>query len=101
MKKLLVLGMLLALSTGCGRTWSRHFNRGASCNGLCSTQAPAMHNGCEGCGTAGYESYGAGDGYIGGDTIGSAPIGPTYESVAPMSAIPGIVNPGTIVNPSR
>jgi hypothetical protein len=93
MKKLFVLGMLLAMSTGCGRNWLSHLNRGAPCNGRCNTQAPMMQQGCENCSGAGYESYGAGDGYLGADTIGSAPIGPTYESVPPMSQLP----PGTII----
>jgi hypothetical protein len=98
MKKLLVLGLLLAMSTGCGRGW--HIFRGARCNGLCSTQAPAMQNNCENCGPAGYESYGAGDGYMGGDAIGSAPIGQTYETLPPMTTLPGAL-PGPIVNPSK
>ena len=56
MKKLVVLGLLLAASTGCGRGWFPHLFRGAPCNGLCSAQAPTLHNDCEGCAN-GYAGY--------------------------------------------
>jgi hypothetical protein len=97
MKKLLVLGLLLATSTGCGRNWLGHFFRGAPCGnngGLCSAQAQAPTAGCENCGGSGYESYG--DGVV-GESIGSAPM-PTYlENVPPtMAPLPGstLGNPG-------
>ncbi len=84
MRKLVVLGLLLAASTGCGRGWFPHLFRGAPCNGLCSTPAPALNNDCEGCASgysAGYENYSDGAVINGGmevggyeTAIGSAPI---------------------------
>jgi hypothetical protein len=95
MKKLFVLGLLLAASTGCGRGWFPHLFRGAPCGGLCSRSAPPAEQGCAGCVGSGYESYGAGDSMI-GESIGSAPIGPTFESIPPvMSPLPQ----GSIVSP--
>lgn len=66
MRKLIVLGLLLAASTGCGRGWFPHLFRGAPCNGLCSTAAPTptLHNDCEGC-SSGYAGYGDGGTVIG------------------------------------
>jgi hypothetical protein len=99
MKKLLVLGMLLAMSTGCGRNWFPHLFRGAPCTGLCSRTAPPMAEpGCSNCNGAGYESYVPSEGIMTGEAIGSAPIGSTYESVPPaMAPLPS----GTIVTPAR
>lgn len=98
MKKLLVLGLLLAMSTGCGRGWFPFFRNGASCNsGLCSAPAMPQNAGCEGCGSAGYESYG--DGGAMGESIGSAPFAPTYLDVPPATMAP-LPNPA-LVNPAK
>ncbi|MGN6545694.1 MAG: hypothetical protein ACTHK7_11640 [Aureliella sp.] len=99
MKKLLVLGLLLAMSSGCGRGWFPFFRNGAPCNsGLCSAPTLPPSASCEGCGSgAGYESYG--DGAIVGESIGSAPIGPTYLDVPPATMAP-LPNP-TIVAPGK
>ena len=98
MKKLLVLGLLLAMSSGCGRGWFPFFRNGAQCNsGLCSAPALPQSAGCEGCNSAGYESYG--DGAVVGESIGGAPIGPTYLDVPPASMAP-LPSP-TIVNPAK
>jgi hypothetical protein len=63
MKKLLLLGLLLSLSTGCGRGWMPWF-RGASCgNGGCIGAAPALPQGCNTCAggnSAGYGGYSEG-----------------------------------------
>lgn len=71
MKKLLLLGVLLSLSTGCGRGWMPCLFRGASCgNAGCIGAAPALPQGCNACvggNSAGYSSYD-------GDTI----VGDTY-----------------------
>lgn len=104
MRKLIVLGLLLAASTGCGRGWFPHLFRGASCNGLCSTPAPTLQNDCEGCNSgysSGYASYDGGEvvsggmetnGYDMNTVIGSGPI----IGSAPMTGIQGgqIVAPG-------
>lgn len=52
---------------------------------------------CEGCNSAGYESYG--DGGMMGESIGSAPIGPTYLDAPPASMAP-LPSP-TIVSPGK
>src|SRR5688572_33513257 len=94
MKKLVVLGLLLAMSSGCGRNWLGHFFRGTPCNsanGLCSAPTLPQSAGCENCGSSGYESYG--DGTVMGESIGSAPMGQTYlENVPPtMAPLPGTI----------
>ena len=100
MKKLFVLGLLMAMSTGCGRSWFPHLFRGAPCRGLCSAQAaPQAEPGCANCNGAGYESYGSGDGFIGSETIGSAPVGSTYETLPPAGMAP--LPSGSLVAPSR
>lgn len=98
MKKLLVLGLLLAMSSGCGRGWFPFFRNGAPCNnGLCSVPTMPQGGACEGCTSgAGYESYG--DGGFVGESIGSAPIGPTYLDAPPAMGAP---LPGPIVNPAK
>ncbi len=104
MKKLLLIGLLLSLSTGCGRGWLPGFFRGASCgNGSCIGAAPALPQGCNACvggNSAGYGSYESevvGGSYYGGETI----VGDTY---AGDSYIGGQVVPnygsGTIVGPT-
>lgn len=84
MKKLIVLGLLLAASTGCGRGWFPHLFRGAPCNGLCSTAAPTLHNDCEGC-SSGYAGYDDGAVVNGGVEMGG------YDQ--------GIIGSGTLVSP--
>lgn len=91
MKKLFVLGLLLAMSTGCGRNWFPHLFRGAPCTGLCSRLAPPpAEPGCTNCNGAGYESYDSGDAILGNEAIGSAPmLGSTYETLPPgMAPLP-------------
>ncbi len=101
MRKLIVLGILLTMTTGCGRGWFPHLFRGAPCNGLCSTPAAVQHN-CEGCsGYGAYEGEVAAGSYV--DGVGSAIPG-TYETVTqpPMTNMPGSSNPlppGTITTP--
>ena len=105
MRKFVLLGLLVALSTGCGRGWLPLF-RGAPCYGTCGVPAlPAALNteaGCAGCGStaASYGSYESevpsgsyyggetvvGDGYTGSGTI----IDNGYNGVitSPMSPLP-------------
>ena len=107
MRKLVVLGLLLAASTGCGRGWFPHLFRGASCNGLCSSAAPTLHNDCEGCasGHAGYAGYGD-EGVVssgiemGGYDQGTVGTEQLYTQ-PPMGSIPSgqIVSPQTPVRP--
>jgi len=92
LKKLLWIGLLLSLSTGCGRGWLPCLSRGASCgNGSCIGAAPALPQGCNACiggGSAGYGSYdsdiGGGDYYGGGTIVGDNYVGgqvvPNYSS---------------------
>jgi hypothetical protein len=107
MKKLFVLGLLFAMSAGCGRSWCPWF-RGAPCNGLCSAPAPAMRDNCENCigaAQSGYESYddSSSMGQIIGSTtdgaeyIGTAPMNQGYQS-APMAPMNQVM-PGTIMGP--
>ena len=92
MRKLVLIGLMLSLSTGCGRGWLPMFNRGAACNGnSCLGAAPALPPAnCEGCGvgTAGYGSY-EGEiisSYGGGEVIGSY-AAPVYGGVPSTGAI--------------
>ncbi len=92
MKKLLLVGLLLSLSTGCGRGWLPCLFRGASCgNGSCIGAAPALPQGCNACvggNNAGYGSYDddaiGGDYYGGGTIVGDSYVGgqvvPNYGS---------------------
>jgi hypothetical protein len=98
MKKLVLLGLLLSLSTGCGRGWPG-FNRGAQCgNTGCIGAAPALPQGCTTCvggNSAGYGRY-EGEGDIVSDTyLGANSYGPTEtymgEGPAPTGMAP-IVN---------
>ncbi len=93
MKKLVVLGLLLAMSTGCGRGWFPHLFRGAPCNGLCSAPAAPAFDACENCGSAGYAGY-EGEGYVGSELAGPMSVGPTYESAPAMQNLPPA---GTII----
>ncbi len=102
MRKLVLFGMLLLFSAGCGRSWSP-FNRGASCKGgSCLGGAPALPpaSGCNGCASssAGYGSYdGEVSGYS-GDIISSYDGG--YSSPVVTSGVYGSGVPsGTITNP--
>ncbi len=85
MRKLIVLGLVLAASTGCGRGWFPHLFRGAPCNGLCSTPAPTLHNDCEGC-NSGYAAYDDGA-IVGGIETGG------YDPAAIGSGLPQNMTP--------
>jgi hypothetical protein len=70
MKRIALLGVLVLLSSGCGRGWLP--TRGAACNAGCLTSAPAAHAqptpGCSDCAAAGYgASY---SGYDSGQILG-------------------------------
>lgn len=70
MRKLVLLGVVLVLSSGCGRGWLPMF-RGAPCNGnSCAPAMPASYDsGCTNCPTAaGYGQY-SGE-YSSGETLG-------------------------------
>lgn len=105
MRKLLLLGLVFALASGCGRGWLPMF-RGAPCNtGVCGVAAPTLPTaygaGCNNCGqAAGYGSYNdglstsdgfgsalSGDIYYGGDVIQGA-ITNGGTSGTPMQALP-------------
>ncbi len=97
MKKLLIIGLLLSLSTGCGRGWLPCLFRGANCgNGSCIGAAPALPHGCTTCvdgSTAGYGSYDGeivGEGYYGSGTIvGDSYLGGTVVPNSPtMQSLP-------------
>jgi hypothetical protein len=104
MKKLLLIGLLLSMGTGCGRSWLPMFNRGASCNGGgCLGAAPALPPaaGCNTCpgSAAGYGNYG-------GEIINSYDGGVTsfdggYSSPIIGSGVMGSgPSGGIITNPS-
>lgn len=68
MKKLALLGVLIVMSSGCGRGWLPMF-RGAPCNGNNCLPAPMAAN-CNGCspatmGYGGYENEFSGGTYYG------------------------------------
>ncbi len=94
MRKLVVLGLLLAASTGCGRGWFPHLFRGAPCNGLCSSAAPTPHiaQRLRSC-SAGYAGYGE-DGVV----VGSGMEIGGYENV--IGSGTAIGNPGMSGIPS-
>ncbi len=94
MRKLIVLGLLLTATTGCGRGWFPHLFRGAPCNGLCSTPAPTLHNDCEGC-NSGYAAYDDGAVEVGGYDAGVVGSGQIISN-PPMTEI----QPGQIVAPN-
>lgn len=99
MKKLVLLGLVLTLATGCGRSWLPMF-RGASClGGGCGVAAPALPpaygTGCSNCGqSAGYSSYDDGSlysgGVVSGDTYygGEVIQGPMVGSAPTMQSLP-------------
>ncbi len=107
MRKLVLLGLVCALTSGCGRGWLPMF-RGAPCQGTaCGLNAPAMPTsydaGCSTCGTAaGYGSYDSGSvvssdsygGIVNSDSYYDGPIvGQGYSSQGttlntPMQALP-------------
>jgi hypothetical protein len=101
MKKLLLIGFVLSLSTGCGRGWLPCLNRGAACgNAGCIGAPPALPQGCNACvggSSAGYGSY-EGDstgGYYGNETI----VGDSYSGGGQI--VPGaIYGSGAISSPS-
>lgn len=101
MKKLLLLGLLLSLSTGCGRGWLPGLFRGASCgNGGCIGAAPALPQGCTTCVGGNAAGYGSYEGEVPGGQIisdsgsyaGGSYAGTSYPSAGAYS--------GEIVNPN-
>jgi hypothetical protein len=105
MKKIVLLGLLLSLSTGCGRGWLPCLFRGAPCgNAGCIGAPPALPQGCTTCvggNAAGYGDY-AGEGEIVSDSYygannyiptesyvgeGPAPIG-SGATMAPITNQP-------------
>ncbi len=105
MRKLVLFGVILALTSGCGRGWLPIF-RGAPCNsgGCCAPAIPASYgSGCSTCGnSAGYSDYQGGvsgseiysddslsgsNYYDGGTVIGDYPIQgtTTSPSMAPLT----------------
>jgi hypothetical protein len=97
MKKLAVLGLLIVLSSGCGRGWLP-LSRGARCGDTCGANSlPAQPAaGCAGCGSgygAGYSAY---DGEVvdGSAYYGSSIVGDGYISPAPSgSTVPPMTMP--------
>ncbi len=96
MRKLVLLGLVLTLASGCGRGWLPMF-RGARCNsGICgagATALPAAYDaGCANYGqTAGYEGYDSRE-VIGGESYGGVSSADSYYG--------GDVIQGGIVNGS-
>ncbi len=95
MKKLAVLGLLVVLSSGCGRGWLPLF-RGAPCGDTCGANVlPAQPaGGCVGCESgygAGYSAYEGetigSSGYYGSSVVGDGYISPAPSgtTVAPMT----------------
>jgi hypothetical protein len=102
MKKLLLVGLLLASSTGCGRGWLSNLFGGASCGPYCNAPAP-MVDPCQGCGgQAGYAGFGDGGtmvdgGYLGGFPMGGGVISSGPEAIAPsMGTLPGAAGTPTL-----
>jgi hypothetical protein len=97
MKKLAVIGLLVVLSSGCGRGWLP-LTRGAPCGDTCGASLPAQPSaGCVGCESgygAGYSSYEgetmASSGYYGGSVVGDGYISPAPSSGA---AVPPMTMP--------
>ncbi len=93
MRKLVLLGLVFTLASGCGRGWLPIF-RGAPCNtGSCGIAAPALpasyDAGCTDCGyTTGYDSYDTGV-VSGGDSYGGVVNGDTYYGS-------GVIDSGTV-----
>lgn len=95
MKKLAVFGLLVVLSSGCGRSWLPLF-RGAPCGDTCGANTlPAQPAaGCVGCAAghgAGYSAYEdevvGGSGYYGSSLVGDGYISPAQggTTIAPMT----------------
>lgn len=108
MRRLVLLGLVLTLASGCGRGWLPMF-RGAKCHsGICGVGAPALpatyDAGCSNCGhSAGYnsadvsggESYSGisnADSYYGGDVVQGAIV----DSGLPLGSYP---SSGAITSP--
>lgn len=103
MKKLLLIGLLLSLSTGCGRGWLPGLFRGASCgNAGCLGAAPAGPQGCTTCvggnsaGYGGYEGELSGGEIISdrGGYIGESYLGNTYPSGSVLQG--GVASPNAM-----
>jgi hypothetical protein len=90
MKKLLLLGLLLSLSTGCGRGWLPGLSRGTSCrNGGCIGAAPALPQGCTTCVGGNAAGYGSYEGNVSGGEImadSGSYIGESYADTSYPSA---------------
>lgn len=99
MRKLVLLGLVITLASGCGRGWLPMF-RGARCNsGICgvgATALPAAYDaGCANCGhAAGYEGYNSGE-VIGGESSGGVSSADSYYG---SDVIQGGIIDGGIVN---
>ncbi len=96
MKKLAVLGLLVVLSSGCGRGWLPLY-RGAPCGDTCGANVlPAQPAaGCAGCESGYGTSYSAyegevigSSGYYGSSVIGEGYIAPSISGtgVAPLTS---------------
>lgn len=113
MRKLVLLGLVLTLASGCGRGWLPMF-RGARCHsGICGVGASALPTaydaGCNNCGhAAGYEGYDSGeaisgesyggisgaDSYYGGDVINGGVVeGGIVNGSVPFSSSGAIASP--------
>ena len=103
MRKLVLIGLLVSMSTGCGRCWLPLF-RGAPCRDNCPLPAaPIADAGCNGCNStvSAYPSYEGevyGSGVVGGEIISGGIIGEPYYggevyggSVAPTLSSPSMV----------
>jgi hypothetical protein len=94
MRKLTLIGLMVVLCVGCGRSWLPL--RGASCRGGCGQTPPAPQlPACSPCSnTSGYAAYesemATGDSYYGGVVDGEY-----YDG----AIIDGGYSNGTIVNP--
>lgn len=105
MKRIALLGLLLLLSSGCGRGWLPTL-RGAACRGGCLTAAPAplaANTGCADCANG----YGAAyNNYDSGEIIGNTVIGDTGYYGSAIDGYNGaivdgqIIGSGTMVAPS-
>ncbi len=100
MRQIALLGMLIVLSTGCGRSWMPYLFRGAPCQSGCGANAPALpaplpaDKGCTNCGNAASAGYGVyEEEVVGGDYYGS---GVLYDG----SSLPGnAVGEGVLSTP--
>ncbi len=106
MKKLIVLAVLVAACSGCGRGWLPLF-RGDSCTSCASPALPPAPATCNGGCAPGYsssyagiegESYSGSGYYDNGQYMGSQYMGDTVLS---ETVVPGIVGGGAAIPPAR